>query len=170
MDTLTLFFRQSTYNQWMNKHLYQVCAELPDPVRKKDMRAFFRSVHGTLNHLLLVDLLWLGRLMDQPVAFLSLDQELHSDFAALHAAREETDQRLDDWLHSLTLDDLQQTITFTSMMTGQTHSFYIADALLHLFHHQTHHRGQLTTLLSQFDQDFGVTDLIWMPSIEVFNP
>ena len=170
MNPLQPFYRQSAYNQWMNQHLYQVCAQLSDHLRKKDMRAFFGSIHGTLNHLLLVDLLWLGRLEHQPVTFDALDQELYSDFAALEAARAGTDQRLDDWIHGLTSTDLMQPVVFTSVVTGQTHNFYLTDVLLHIFHHQTHHRGQLTTLLSQFEQDIGVTDLIWQPGIEILEP
>jgi uncharacterized damage-inducible protein DinB len=36
--------------------------------------------------------------------------------------------------------------------------------LTHLFHHQTHHRGQITTLISQLGYDFGETDMIYMPA------
>ena len=56
----------AAYNRWMNEKLYEVCASLSDEERKKDRSAFFRSIHGTLNHLLVGDLIWMGRFMGEP--------------------------------------------------------------------------------------------------------
>lgn len=77
----------ATYNGWANERLYAACAALGDADYRRDLGAFFRSVHGTLNHLLLVDRLWLERLRGLAPAFTSLDTELHGDFTALRAAR-----------------------------------------------------------------------------------
>jgi uncharacterized damage-inducible protein DinB len=71
-----------------------VRARLSDEGRKRDMGAFFRSIHGTLNHLILVDRLWLGRVTGQPFAIESLDQELQADFAALATERAKTDAEI----------------------------------------------------------------------------
>jgi len=79
------------YNCWMNERLYAVCAEIPDEERKRDAHAFFKSIHGTLNHLLVGDKLWLGRFLDDPFPVESLDQELYADFDAMRAERERTD-------------------------------------------------------------------------------
>ena len=163
------FVIQSHYNQWMNEKLYTVCEEVPDKTRKKDMGAFFHSIHGTLNHLLLGDRLWMGRFTGTAFPVESLDQELYSDFEALWEARTETDTAIDSWIDELTENDLDRIISFQAVVTQQTHRFRLADALTHFFHHQTHHRGQITTQLSQLGYDFGVTDLMWMPGIEIVN-
>ena len=81
----------AAYNRWMNERLYAVCAEIPDAERKRDRGAFFKSIHGTLNHILVGDKLWLGRFLDEPFPVESLDQELYADFDALRAERERTD-------------------------------------------------------------------------------
>src|SRR6267378_5476637 len=71
------------YNHWMNEKLYAVCAQVSDEDRRRDRKAFFRSIHGTLNHLLLTDRGWLGRFNGKPWTFRSLDQELYADFHEL---------------------------------------------------------------------------------------
>ncbi|MFA7241130.1 MAG: DinB family protein [Sulfuricellaceae bacterium] len=167
MDMLSLFARQSDYNQWINRKLFSVCEAIPDSDRKKDMGAFFRSIHGTFNHLLVADRLWMSRFANSPFDFQALDQELFSDFVELRAEREITDQAISRWIRSLTEAELGATITYTSVVMGKELKFSLADALLHFFHHQTHHKGQLTTLISQLGYDFGVTDLICMPGVEL---
>ena len=90
------------YNAWMNDKLYAACAALSDEERKRDRGAFFRSIHGTLNHLLLADLVWMGRFQGQPFAFRSLDQELCPTFDELRARRTELDERIQHWAAGLT--------------------------------------------------------------------
>lgn len=155
----------AAYNRWMNERLYDACAELTDEQRRRDCGAFFKSVHGTLNHLLLTDQIWLGRFQDQPFAFNSLDQELHHDFDELRAAREAVDQRIIDWAGSLTESDLVSTLRYTSAVNPKPRKYEMWLAVTHFFNHQTHHRGQITTLLSQFGKDYGVTDLVWLPEV-----
>lgn len=155
--------KMARYNRWMNQRIYQCCAPLSDEARKQDMGAFFRSIHGTLNHLLLADRLWMGRFTGEPFHAESLDQELYADFTELRAAREQEDQRILDWVASLTPDDLAGELSYTSMSKPQPRRYPLWFALSHFFNHQTHHRGQVTTLLMQQGIDPGVTDLIWMP-------
>ena len=78
----------AAYNSQMNRQFYAACSELTDAERKQDRGAFFRSIHGTLNHLLLVDRLWLGSFTDNPATYTSLDEELYADFGELQAERE----------------------------------------------------------------------------------
>ncbi len=153
----------AAYNRWMNERLYDICAELSDEERKQDRGAFFSSIHGTLNHLLVGDKIWLGRFTDSPFALSSLDQELHTDFDALRRDRKATDARIEDWASSLTDESLQGVLEYTSVVNPQPRRYEMWLAVAHFFNHQTHHRGQLTTLLSQSGQDCGVTDLIWLP-------
>lgn len=155
------------YNRWMNERLFDRCAELSDEERKQDRGAFFKSIHGTLNHLLLADRLWLGRLTGQPYPFTSLDQELFADFAALRTARGETDDALDAWVAGLTDESLAAPFSFHSISQNRVVRLPLWQCVLQVFNHQTHHRGQLTTLLSQAGIDPGLTDLLWLPGSEL---
>src|SRR5690606_227384 len=105
----------AAYNEWMNSRLYAVCAEVPDDERRRDRGAFFKSIHGTLNHLLLADEVWLGRFLGEPFVVKSLDQELHHDFGDLRRARAETDRKILDWAATLTDEVLAGTLHYTSI-------------------------------------------------------
>lgn len=153
------------YNQWMNERLYALCADVPDAERRADRGAFFKSIHGTLNHLLLADRVWLGRFTGVPFHVTSLDQELYRDFDALIQARRETDGEIATWVGSLTDEILSGRLSYTSIVSPEPRTYHYWLAVAHFFNHQTHHRGQLTTLLSQLGKDCGITDLIWLPQV-----
>lgn len=153
------------YNQWMNERLYPVCADISDVERRRDRGAFFKSIHGTLNHLLLADKIWLRRFFDEPIQVGSLDQELYYDFDELAQARRETDEAILQWVNSLTDEILAGDLCYTSIVNPKPRKYEYWLAVTHFFNHQTHHRGQLTTLLSQCGSDCGVTDLIWLPQV-----
>ena len=149
----------------MNDKLYAACATLSDEERKRDRGAFFHSLHGTLNHLLLADSVWLGRFEGKPFAFRSLDQELYASFDELRARRTELDERIQRWADGLTDATLDAKLEFTSALTKRTHAPTLWKVVTHFFNHQTHHRGQLTALLSQARVDYGVTDLFLLPGV-----
>ena len=153
------------YNAWMNGKLYAACATMSDEERKRDRGAFFHSIHGTLNHLLLADSVWMGRFDGKAFAFRGLDQELYASFDELRASRTAMDERIERWAHGLTDAALGAKIEFTSAITKRTHSPTLWTVVLHFFNHQTHHRGQLTTLLSQAGVDYGITDLFLLPGL-----
>jgi uncharacterized damage-inducible protein DinB len=153
------------YNAWMNDKLYDVCATLSDEERKLDRGAFFHSLHGTLNHLLLGDLVWMGRFDGRRFVPQSLDQELYSSFEELRAQRVALDERISSWARSVTEADLDATLKFYSVVSKREHACALWKAVVHFFNHQTHHRGQLTALLSQAGVDYGVTDLMWLPGV-----
>lgn len=154
----------ASYNRWMNQRLYDCCAQLSDAERKRDTGAFFKSIHGTLNHLLLGDKIWLGRFTDAPFRVSSLSQELYADFDELRAEREAVDTRLDAWTAALTPDWLAADFTYRrSNGTGTTSKGWMLAT--HLFNHQTHHRGQLTNQLKQAGIEPGDTDLLLVPGV-----
>jgi len=155
--------RMAQYNRWMNERLYAVCERLPDDVRKEDRQAPFRSIHGTLNHLMVGDRLWMGRFTGQPFTVDSLEEELYVDFQELRTAREALDGEILAWVETLDEARLAADLTFTSVVSPQRRVLPLWFAVQHFFNHQTHHRGQLTTLLWQAGEDFGVTDLLWLP-------
>lgn len=155
------------YNRWMNDKLYALAATLSDDDRKRDAGAFFKSIHGTLNHLLLADRVWLARFqgITVPDGFMgpgirSLDQELFVDFEELRRQRALTDGELSAWVEALTPDRLAAPLEYTRH--GQKVAAPLWGAVAHVFNHQTHHRGQVTTLLMQQGHDPGVTDLFAM--------
>lgn len=152
------------YNRWMNGKLYDAAATLSDTQRKADRNAFFKSIHGTLNHLLLGDQAWMQRLSGQPVTMTAPDQELFEDFDTLRAAREAMDQTLSDWAAGLDpFVEASRSFTFTSVVYQRDITMPYVVAVMQVFNHQTHHRGQITTLLSQFGVDVGPTDLPLAP-------
>jgi uncharacterized damage-inducible protein DinB len=151
----------ANYNEWMNQKLYALCADLSDTERQLDRGAFFKSIHGTLNHILIGDLMWLGR-FTLPQFAGKVSDELYSDFSELRAERERLDRTIVTWVQNLTPDWLEQPLTYTSAIDRKTRTLPRWLLLTHMFNHQTHHRGQLTTLLSQMGLDPGVTDIPWM--------
>lgn len=155
----------ASYNCWMNEKLYAACTQLSDEQRKRDCGAFFKSIHGTLNHLLLADKIWLGRFVGQPYAATRLDIELHEDFDALRMDREVEDARILQWAGALTNDVLVGELRYNSVVNPAPRKYEMWVAVTHFFNHQTHHRGQVTTLLSQMGVDVGVTDFLMLPDV-----
>src|SRR3954465_10621382 len=94
------------YNRWMNERLYEHCARLSDEERKRDVGAFFKSIHGTLNHILVGDRIWLGRFIGKPYSIGSLAEELYADFGELGAERRKMDAAIVEWAASVTDADL----------------------------------------------------------------
>ena len=155
----------AAYNRWMNERLYELCAGIPDADRKLDRGAFFKSVHGTLNHLLYGDRAWMSRFTGRDLGWQGPADELYADFAELRAARAGLDGLIENWVARLDEAWLAHDLTYTSRIDGRTRSLPAWLLVAHMFNHQTHHRGQLTTLLSQLGIDPGVTDLPWLPEI-----
>lgn len=159
------------YNQWMNRKVYEAAAQLPGEKLSEDKGAYFSSVLGTLNHLMIGDTIWLKRLAAHPASHESLDplrdrehpkaldQLLYTRLDELQAAREAIDEIIIAWCNELSDGDLQHKLHYKSM-AGQPSVKNFGSLLLHLFNHQTHHRGQITTLLSQEGLDVGATDLL----------
>ena len=145
------YFRTlAAYTAWANRRLYDACAALPEAEYRKDRKAFFGSLHGTLNHILVGDRIWLGRITGEPAAIKSLDQILYDDFAALRAARETEDARMATIIAPLSDADLGQVLSYKTLSAPQTDMATPLHLVLgHMFNHATHHRGQAHGLLSQ---------------------
>jgi uncharacterized damage-inducible protein DinB len=161
------------YNRWFNRRLFDASEQLSDDERKRDRGAFFGSIHNTLNHLVWGDKLWLARFAAQPDAnaqalgggLLELPPGavhgtvLHADWAELRATREQLDAAIVAWLAAMPAAYPASTMRYSNTKgVRREHPAWMA--LTHLFNHQTHHRGQVTTLLMQAGVDPGPTDLI----------
>ena len=167
---------QADYNAWFNERLYAAAATLGDEDRKRDQGAFFGSIHGTLNHILLGDRIWLGRLASTPGGFRALDGasvvtgsyqldgELYADFEELTRERQATDAVIQAFADELS-DGVIGSVMRYANSSGVERSHPTWIAVTHLFNHQTHHRGQVTTLLAQSGVDVGVTDL-FVPAVK----
>jgi uncharacterized damage-inducible protein DinB len=153
------------YGAWMNAKLFALCAGLPDEVRKQDRGAFFRSIHGTLNHILSGDLAWLSRFTGDPEVPPPLGVELFADFDPLVSERQRCDARLQTWSAQVEHGWLEAPMAFTSQTDGIRRTLPTWVLVVHMFNHGTHHRGQLTTLLRQLGLDPGETDLHKLPGL-----
>jgi uncharacterized damage-inducible protein DinB len=138
----------AAYNAWANERLYDAAARLSDADYRADRGAFFKSVHGTLNHLLLADRIWMRRFTGSGEHPGRLDAILYDDFAALHAARRAEDARISAWVDARTEADLTLTLRYRTFSNPRDIEQPLAPALDHFFNHQTHHRGQAHCLLS----------------------
>ena len=168
----------AAYNQWMNNKLYETAEKLSPQELAMDRKAFFGSLIGTLNHVVVGDTLWLKRFAAHPACFptldpirhlpapVSLDEPLFTDIGALFNRRKLLDQTIMLWAATLTEQDLSHVLHYTNMKGVTAHKPF-SKLILHFFNHQTHHRGQATTLLSQAGIDVGVTDLIALIEDEI---
>jgi uncharacterized damage-inducible protein DinB len=136
------------YNAWCNARLYAAVATVSDADYRADRGAFFRSLHGTLNHLLVGDRIWMHRFTGEGEPPRRLDAILYDRFAELRAAREAEDARISRYIDGLAENDLAGTIRYRTITNPATIEQPLAPALDHFFNHQTHHRGQAHALLS----------------------
>ncbi|MBB3066357.1 putative damage-inducible protein DinB [Limibacillus halophilus] len=137
----------SRYNTWANRRLYEATATLSDEAKRLPRpAAYFGSLLGTLNHLLLVDQLWFDRVEGRPGRHTQLDGILYEDFAELRAAREQEDAAIEARVATMTDEALAADLTYHTITGGQMRN-PLHQVLSHIFNHQTHHRGQAHALL-----------------------
>ncbi|MDB5928710.1 MAG: damage-inducible protein DinB [Polaromonas sp.] len=164
------------YNRWINQRLYAACEPLGDTARQQERGAFFGSIHRTLNHLVVADQVWLRRFaqcgLDHGIELAGLtpavldlpedcrlDTVLFGDWPALRLKREQLDAAIEDWVAALPGGYPHLTMRYgNSQGVQRAHPAW--QAMTHFFNHQTHHRGQATSLITQAGGDVGVTDLI----------
>jgi uncharacterized damage-inducible protein DinB len=162
----------SGYNARFNCQVFDTAARLSESEYSADRGAFFKSVSGTLNHLLVGDILWFTRfhndfrpfpalvpVLSMPVPK-ALDDLVFSTLDELRMARDAMDAMISQWAcEDLTAADLEQNLTYANTK-GIVSSRNFAEVIMHVFNHQAHHRGQMSTLLMQFGHDVGVTDFL----------
>lgn len=163
--------RLAHYNKWFNENLLSASAQLSDEAYRRDVGAFFTSVHGTLNHIMVWDVTWLQRFKKHYITYEALeaimafpsptshDQIMFETFSALKTARCEIDNILAAFIEETSETDFDATFSYT-ISTGETFRKNFGGMIQHLFNHQTHHRGQVTAFLYQLGIDPGVTDLL----------
>jgi uncharacterized damage-inducible protein DinB len=151
----------AAYNAEMNRRLYAASARIPDEERRADQGAFWGSLHGTLTHLYWGDSMWLSRFADWPRLDVPIKESARmiEDFATLAAAREKLDGAISAWAATVDEDWLTGELTWFS--GGANREIRAPRRLLvvHMFNHQTHHRGQAHALITRAGQQTGDTDL-----------
>ena len=154
-----MFKMLAGYNSWANARLYAACADLSDAERKASRKAFFGSIHRTLNHLLLCDRMWLSRIEPGRTPITDpLDTELYTDFAELRRERETQDEAIIAYVNAQNEQSLGEMKRYANA-SGQPQETRHGTILQHYFNHQTHHRGQVHCLLTGFGLDAPVLDL-----------
>lgn len=140
----------AAYNAWANARLYAAAATLNDADYRADRGAFFKSVHGTLNHLLVADRVWMRRFTGAGEAPARLDAILFDSRDELWAARQTEDARIAGYIEGLSEADFAGRLRYQTVTNPRTMEQDLWPALDHFFNHQTHHRGQAHGLLSVF--------------------
>lgn len=156
------FALMTEYNGWANTRLYRMAGQLSDEQYRRDVSAYFKSLHGTLNHLLATDRIWMWRLTGTGVAPTRLDAILFDNLAELTAARRAEDERLMSFVEKLTDEELDAEIEYRTF-SGSTQQQKLREVLAHLFNHQTHHRGQAHAILTTLGvKEPDSLDVLWM--------
>lgn len=178
MNLLSHFILMADYNHRMNIQFSNVIDNLSDEIANEDLGAYFTSIMGTLNHILVGDIIWLSRFSTHSSNYHALksilelpkpnelNEMIFPEFGSFKIAREKVDLSLSNWLKSeVNADDFTKNLEYSNTK-GILSIRNFGELLNHLFNHQTHHRGQLSTLLNQQGLDVGVTDfLIEIPEI-----
>jgi uncharacterized damage-inducible protein DinB len=160
--TLTAHYRMfARYNAWANNRLYDAAARLSSEQYRADRGAFFKSVHGTLNHLLVTDRIWMQRFTGEGDAPNRLDAILFESFDDLRAAREMQDRRIIGFIDGLDDFSIAGTIRYRRVSSPEQFEQQLAPALAHWFNHQTHHRGQIHALLTGLAGEAPELDLLF---------
>ena len=152
------------YNTWQNESLYAAAATLSDTDRKRDCGAFFKSIHGTFNHLLWGDHNWMSRFAALPKPPIANAQSASwfDDFATLRAERVRFDQVIADWAMRLDPAWLAEDLSWHSGALGKTMTAPVWLVVTHFFNHQTHHRGQAHAMLTAAGAKPDDTDLFFL--------
>ncbi|SHK23938.1 Uncharacterized damage-inducible protein DinB (forms a four-helix bundle) [Shimia gijangensis] len=153
------------YNAWQNEQTRAAAEKLTEAELRADKGAFFGSIMKTLNHLLWGDLLWIARFDGGAGPDVGPDEglEMTPTLAVWSAERFRTDGRIRQWADKVLNVDLTGDITWFSGAQNRDVTVPVAQAVVHFFNHQTHHRGQVHALLTAAGQTTGDTDLVFMP-------
>lgn len=160
------FDGMARYGEWATRRLLDQLSGLPEADYRADVGLFFRSIHGTLNHLLVAEHgLWFVRFAEGTSPRLRLDQELEPDRGVLAARLLDGVARWRPWLAGLPDERLDGRIDYRGT-DGQARSLPFSPTLAHVFNHGTHHRGQISAALTALGHPAPELDLVWMLQAE----
>lgn len=142
------FLNMALYHKWAYEKLNLALCNMSDTDYRKNNGLFFGSIHKTLNHLYLVDCLWYGRFTNTDSSIRSLDEEIYTDKTALFNAISEQATRWIDFVNPVKFDKAPEKLAYTNTK-GIHISLAYASVLDHVFNHGTHHRGQISAVITQ---------------------
>ncbi|RKE85323.1 DinB family protein [Rhizobium sp. AG855] len=158
MDSLKMM---AAYNRWANALVYDAAAELSDDELHRDTGAFFGSIFGTLSHLLTADRVWLNRFTGEGPRPSALNEHPCTTFVELQEARRNEDERIITYVENLTAEQLDAQISYSPLSAQGLIQHRLSPALVHMFNHQTHHRGQVHAGLTGMGKPSLAIDLIY---------
>ncbi|WP_068312302.1 DinB family protein [Polycladidibacter hongkongensis] len=151
----------AAYNKWANGLLLDACAALPRDDYHKDLGAHFQSIHGTMEHQVIADMAWLQRFTGEGDPITSLDESICGEFEELRGRRERLDERIISVVEQMREADLLRTLIYRTIRKPLVMQQPLGAALFHFFNHQTHHRGQVHSFLTQLGQTPPALDMIY---------
>ena len=158
--------RMARYNAWQNRQLSPVVEAMDPAELTRDRGAFFGSIFATLNHLLWADRIWMSRLdhrIDAPAGGIAKSVEMTPTISVWGAERFRLDGQIRQWADGLRSLDLKGQLSWYSGALGQGVTKPLALCVVHMFNHQTHHRGQVHAMLTAAGLAAPVTDLFILP-------
>lgn len=159
---LSTFQLMARYNIWATKRLIQALENVTDEDFSKDCGLFFKSILGTLNHLLIGEhYLWFARFSEGNSPVIALNTMIESNRNTLTKALEERAENWIFFLENLDVACIERNLDYTTS-TGKDMSLPYWATLLHVFNHATHHRGQITAALTAMGYDCPELDLVYM--------
>ncbi len=170
MDGLRHYRMFAAYNRWANARLYDAAELLSEDEWSRDVHAFFGSMQGTLNHILVADRIWMNRFTGTGETHRVLSDVPHPDFAELRFERGKMDDRIVDWVETLTEEALAGLFSYTPVTNPKEVTQPLASPLAHFFNHQTHHRGHAHMILSVLGHEPPPLDLIYFLRTEEGEP
>ncbi|MDB6157589.1 MAG: DinB family protein [Gammaproteobacteria bacterium] len=155
------FVMFASYNKWANARLYRMSGALPQEAYRRNVGAYFGSLHGTLNHLLTADRIWMRRLTGSGDHPNELNAIVCDELQSLHTARETEDERIVTFVETLEEAQFERQCDYRTL-NGTPQKQPIGEILAHLFNHQTHHRAQAHTILTLLGVEPDPLDLLLM--------
>lgn len=154
----------AAYNSEMNRRLYIAAASLSDAERRADRGAFWKSIHGTLAHILWGDSTWMSRFegWEKPRTPLKQSAQFVESFEELRSRREKADAEIEAWAARLDPSWLETNLAWFSQVAGRELRWNKGELVVHFFNHQTHHRGQVHAMLTALGRETGDTDLLFV--------
>ncbi len=162
MSAAKHYSMMARYNVWATKRLLQSVDELEEVSYRKDCGLFFKSIHGTLNHLLVGEhMLWYPRFALGISPKLGLGDEVEADRANLKQKLLQAVERWQPLIETFSKEHYGGQLNYTSSK-GVALSLPFAATLAHVFNHGTHHRGQITATLTAMGHTCPEIDLVYM--------
>ena len=168
-----IFQLLAEYNRTTDREMLGILGAQPPELLSRPAGAYHGSILGVLNHLLQADVVWLRRFAHQlpelgPVAkelpdfkLRSLKDVVWDSLAVFQPVREKTDELLERAVQAIAPARYPEFLEYRNIK-GEPQRKVLWRTLLHLFNHQTHHRGQVAALLDQFGIENDYSNLIWM--------